>query len=168
MTTAVCLGLMLAFEPKEQGIMTRPPRDPNAPILSAALIGRIVLVSGLLCAGAFALFAWERTTGASEIEARTVAVTTFVIGELFYLFNCRSVSRSMFGVGVFSNPWIWVGVTAMLILQLGFIYLPVMNLLFHSAAVRLTSLARIIAVGFIIYAIIGIEKLIRRRLHHTL
>ena len=29
MTTAVALGLMLAFEPKEAGIMTRPPRDPR-------------------------------------------------------------------------------------------------------------------------------------------
>ena len=29
MTTAVALGLMLAFEPKEPGIMRRPPRDPG-------------------------------------------------------------------------------------------------------------------------------------------
>ena len=36
MTTAVALGLMLAFEPKEAGIMTRPPRDPHAPLLSRA------------------------------------------------------------------------------------------------------------------------------------
>ena len=28
MTTAVALGLMLAFEPKEAGIMTRPPATP--------------------------------------------------------------------------------------------------------------------------------------------
>ena len=41
------LGLALAFEPREPGIMRRPPRPPNAPILSGELIFRILLV-GLL------------------------------------------------------------------------------------------------------------------------
>ena len=51
MTTAVALGLMLAFEPKEEGIMSRPPRDPRQPLLTGALAWRIVLVSALLVAG---------------------------------------------------------------------------------------------------------------------
>ena len=45
MTTALLMGLMLAFEPKEPGIMLRPPRDPSMPILTAPLIARIVMVS---------------------------------------------------------------------------------------------------------------------------
>ena len=65
MTTAVALGLMLAFEPKEPGIMKRPPRDPARPILTGELIGRILLVSGLLLAGSFALFDWELAGGAT-------------------------------------------------------------------------------------------------------
>jgi cation-transporting P-type ATPase F len=34
MTTAGFLGLMLAFEPRESGIMLRPPRHPDTPILT--------------------------------------------------------------------------------------------------------------------------------------
>jgi cation-transporting P-type ATPase F len=37
-------------------------------------------------------------------EARTVAVNMFVMGELFYLFNCRSLTRSVFSIGLTSNP----------------------------------------------------------------
>ena len=51
MTTAVALGLMLAFEAQEPGIMSRPPRDPGQPVLTRQLIGRILLVSTLLLAG---------------------------------------------------------------------------------------------------------------------
>ena len=51
MTTAVPLGLMLAFEPKEPGMMRRPPRDPARPLLTGELLGRIVLVSAILLAG---------------------------------------------------------------------------------------------------------------------
>jgi hypothetical protein len=50
MTTAVLLGLMLAFEPVEKGLMRRPPRPPASPILDRPLIARIVLVSVLLLA----------------------------------------------------------------------------------------------------------------------
>ena len=39
MTTAVALGLMLAFEPKEPGIMARPPRDPRRPCSPAPCCG---------------------------------------------------------------------------------------------------------------------------------
>ena len=73
MTTAVALGLMLAFEPKEAGIMTRPPRDPHQPLLTGALVVRILLVSALLVGGSWWLFEWEHASGASLAEARTAA-----------------------------------------------------------------------------------------------
>jgi cation-transporting P-type ATPase F len=64
MTTAVLLGLMLAFEPKEPDIMQRPPRDPQTPILTGALIGRILIVSAVLLCGAFGSFEWALGKGA--------------------------------------------------------------------------------------------------------
>ena len=65
MTTAVALGLMLAFEPKEPGIMARPPRDPRRPLLTGTLLWRILLVSALLVAGSWWLFEWEKANGAT-------------------------------------------------------------------------------------------------------
>jgi magnesium-transporting ATPase (P-type) len=56
MTTAVLLGLMLAFEPNEPDIMQRPPRDPRTPLLTGELIGRILLVSLILLVGALGSF----------------------------------------------------------------------------------------------------------------
>ena len=48
MTTAIFLGLMLAFEPREDGIMQRAPNKPNTPIIYVTLVWRIILVSILL------------------------------------------------------------------------------------------------------------------------
>ena len=163
MTTAVLLGLMLAFEPKEPGIMIRRPRDPKTPILTRELIGRIFIVGILLLAGAFGLFEWELIKGAGIKEARTVAVNAFVMVELFYLFNCRSLTRSMFSLGVFSNPWVFGGITIMLILQGLYTYLPVMNWMFQSAPISIAAWGRILAVGVIAYFAVGIEKWLRRR-----
>lgn len=163
MTTAVLLGLTLAFEPKEPGLMLRPPRNPRSPILSRPLIQRIVLVGVLLLLGSFGLFEWQLYHGRSDAAARTAAVNVFVFGELFYLFNCRSLSYSMFTLGVFSNRWLFVGVILMICLQMLFTYLPAMQQLFGTEALGATEWLLIIAVSAAIYGIVGIEKRIQLR-----
>lgn len=163
MTTAVALGLMLAFEAREPGLMSRPPRTPGRPLLSRALLGRILLVSALLLAGSFGLFSWELERGASTAEARTVAVNVFVVVETFYLFNCRSLERSLLHIGLFTNPWVLFGVGVTVLLQLGFTYSPMMQSLFDSAAIGPESWLRILAVGMIAWLAVGTEKWVRRR-----
>jgi cation-transporting ATPase F len=162
MTTAVLLGLMLAFEPKEPGIMARLPRDPYTPILSRPLLMRIGLVSTLLLIGAFGLFEWmEEVRQTSLAEARTAGVNVFVFGQLSYLFNCRSLTKSMFRIGLFSNPAAFGGVLAMVALQLLFTYVPAMNRLFGSAPIGWDAWAVILVFGLIVYVIIEVEKRLR-------
>ncbi|MCU0835199.1 MAG: cation-transporting P-type ATPase [Chromatiaceae bacterium] len=163
MTTAVFLGLTLAFEPKEPGLMTRPPRIPGSPILSGELVLRIVLVGLMLLVGAFGLFEWALRHGATEEQARTIAVTVFAVGQSFYLLNCRSTRLSMFRLGLMSNPWIWAGIAAMMLAQLAFIYLPVMNQLFHTDPIDAYYWLPILGVGLVIYLVMGLEKAYRRR-----
>jgi len=161
MTTAVLLGLMLAFEPKEPGIMSRAPREPDTPILTGTLSGRILLISAMLLIGAFGLFQYELSIGSSLDAARTTAVNVFIVGQTFYLFNCRSLHRSMFSLGIFSNPWIFVGSALMITLQLLYTYAPFMNTLFSAAPTTLESWGRVVAVGLTIYFVVGTEKWIR-------
>ncbi|MBT9519689.1 MAG: cation-transporting P-type ATPase [Dechloromonas sp.] len=164
MTTAVLLGLPLAFEPIERGVMRRAPRRLDQPVLDGGLIRRIVLVSFLLLAGAFGLFLLELEQGHSLAEARTVAVNVFVMVEAAYLFNCRSLTRSFWSQGLFSNPWIWAGLGSMLALQLAMTYLPVMNRLFQTAPIGLMEWAEIVAVALLCSTLIGLEKHLAARL----
>ena len=158
MSTALLLGLMLVFEPKEAGIMDRPPRNPAQPILTPLLIYRIVLVSLFITAGAVALFEWELFHGATDAEARTVVVNVIVMVEAFYLLNCRSLSRPFFSLGVFTNPWVVGGFASMMAAQLLFTYAPFMHVLFHSAPIRGLTWLKIIGVGLVVFVMIEGEK----------
>ncbi len=163
MTTAVLLGLMLAFEPKEPGIMLRRPRDPTMPILSRALIVRVVLVGVMLLIGSFGAFNWVLSYGGTVEQARTVASNIFVFGEIFYLFNCRSLTYSMFHVGIFTNRWLLIGVAGMSLLQITFTYAPFMNRLFRSAAIGWQEWSMILGVSMAIYLVVEVEKLYSRK-----
>lgn len=163
MTTAVLLGLMLAFEPKEPGIMKRLPRQPAKPILDGVLLLRLGLVSTMLLAGSFGLFKWALDSGESEAVARTIAVNVFVFVQLLYLFNCRSLLHSAFHVGFFSNMWVWAGALATVALQMLYTYTPFMNDLFQSAPIGWNHWKPILAVAVVAYLVIGAEKLVRRQ-----
>lgn len=162
MTAVTLLGTMLVFEPKESDLMDRPPRDPNQPILTFPLFMRTGFVSLLMLAGGFALFLWElQREGASLAEARTAVVNAIVMVEAFYLLNCRSLSRSIFAMGVFSNLWVILGIGLIVAVQLLFTYAPIMNKLLHSAPISSQSWLRIVAVAAIAFAAVELEKWIR-------
>ena len=163
MTTALLLGLTLAFEGKEPGLMARPPRSPGAPVLTRELAVRISLVSLMLLVGAFGLFEWGLMGGKSIETARTVAVNMFVFGELFYLFNCRSLTYSMFTLGFFSNRWLLIGVAIMISLQLFFTYSSTMNQLFGSEPLNIVEWTLILTGGLVIHGVVGAEKWLRLR-----
>ncbi|WP_432156422.1 HAD-IC family P-type ATPase [Streptomyces sp. bgisy153] len=163
MTTAVALGLMLAFEPKEAGIMQRPPRDPARPLLTGALVTRILLVSALLVAGSWWLFEWERRMGASLAEARTAAVNLFVAVELLYLFSCRSLTRSVWRIGLLSNRWVVGGVLAQAVGQLALTYVPAMNHLFHTAPITGQAWLRILGIAALTALAVALDKHLRHR-----
>jgi cation-transporting P-type ATPase F len=162
MVTAGVLGFTLALEPKESDIMLRPPRDPKTPLLNGTLIFRILLVGLIILAGAFGLFQYELGRGASIQEARTVAVNVVIFVELFYLFNTRSLTKSPFQLGFFSNKWAIGGALLMVPIQLLFTYNPFMNRLFSSAPISLGLWLDVLAVSLAAYVVIELEKWVRR------
>lgn len=162
MTTAVLLGLMLAFEPKEPGIMDRPPRPSEQPILTADLIMRTLFVGTLLMIAAFGLYIYEVDyLNQSVSYGQTVATSVFIFMEAAYLFNCRSVVRPLKDIGFFTNKWIFIGIGAMIFFQMIYIYTPGMNRLFNSSPLQMDTWWRIIGVSVVLFIIVSIEKRIR-------
>lgn len=162
MTTAVLLGLMLAFERVEPGVMRRPPRRPSEPLLTRTLVMRVLLVSALLLSASFWLFHHEQANGASTAEARTVAVNVFVAVQLFYLFSCRSLSGPARKLGLFSNRWLLAGVSATIGLQLLLTYWSPMNDLFRTAPIDAMSWWKVVAAAIAAWAVVEAEKTLRR------
>jgi magnesium-transporting ATPase (P-type) len=63
-------------------------------------------------------------------------------------------------IGFFTNPWAIAGFFAMLLIQLAYTYLPVMNRLFESAPLGLEAWVKIFIMGFIAFLLIETEKVV--------
>ena len=108
--TATALGMALAFEPTEPGIMAERPRDSRRPMLSGFLLWRFALVSVLIAAACFGVFGWVLGRGGSEEIARTAVVNTIVAAlEVVYLFSVRRGRGGVF-TALAPTPALWLGI----------------------------------------------------------
>src|SRR5690606_11492395 len=96
--------------------------------------------------------------------ARTEAVAMLALGQLAYLINCRFLTRSSFTSDVFrGNRVVWWSALALIVLQLVYTYAPVMNDLFDSRPLALTSWLLPLGLSVVLFLAIELLKLVRRR-----
>jgi magnesium-transporting ATPase (P-type)/uncharacterized membrane protein len=163
LVVAVTLSLALAFEPAEPGLMRRPPRRPDTPILGGWLLWRMVLVSLLIGAATIAVFLVEQGQGDTIASAQTMAVNTLVLGQVFFLFNCRSLHASSLSPRRWlTNPAVGIAVGALALLQALFVYAPFMNAWFHTAPLAARDWLLPVGLGAGIFLLVEIEKAIGR------
>lgn len=88
-----------------------------------------------------------------------MAVNTLVLGQLFYLFNSRFLRESSLRLGLlFTNRMAWIAVGVLIVLQLLFVYVPFLNVWFHSAPIAPRDWLLPIGIGLAIFLVVEAEK----------
>jgi magnesium-transporting ATPase (P-type) len=164
MVTSVALGLVISFEPHELDVMQRQPRAIDSPILNGFGIWRIVFVGLALLALTLFAFFHAKSTGASDHLARAVAVNALVIGQIFYLLNSRyKLESSLSFRAHLGNPYLGLGIAAVVVAQTLFTYAPPLQALFDTEAVPLYVWPWLLLGGGVFFLIVEAEKLIIRQ-----
>jgi magnesium-transporting ATPase (P-type) len=162
--TAITLGIALAFEPTEDDTMRRPPRRRDEPLLNAALVWQIVLIAVLFTFGVFGIYAYALERGYTLELARTIALNTLVVMEIFCLFFIRNIyGTSLTWKAVRGTPVVWLTVVIVTVAQFAITFLPPLQQVFGTQAVPLLDGLLIVGVGVALFAIVEIEKQLRLR-----
>jgi magnesium-transporting ATPase (P-type) len=163
--TAITLGLALAFEPTEDNTMRRPPRPRAQPLLAGELVWQIVLVAVLFFCGVFGIYAYAVDRGYPVELARTMALNTLVVMEIFYLFFIRNIhGTSLTWKAVRGTRVVWTTVLVITAAQFAITYLAPLQEIFDTRALALLDGMLVVAVGVALFAMIEIEKQLRLRL----
>lgn len=164
MSTAILLGLMLVFEPQEDNIMKRAPRNPQESILTKTIITQMLVVGFYLLIASYAMFNYAISNGHTLEYARTVAVNIFVFIELFYLFSCKELGKSVFKTDIMNNKLLLLGVALMSFIQITFTHAAPMNTMFKSEALDLTTWLQVLVIGVGVLFVVEIKRFIDSRL----
>ncbi len=162
MITAVTLGVALAFEPGGPHVMQRPPAVSQEPLMSPLVMWRTGFVSLLMFAGIVGVFTLVSQTHPIEY-ARTACVNTLVLFEVVYLISARHLERSSLSLaGLRGNPVLFGVIGVVVLFQLLFTFTAPFQFLFESAALEAQTWLLIGAAGFGVFAIVELEKALRR------
>ena len=166
--TAVTLGIALAFEPMEENTMRRPPRPRHEPLLTGELVWHIVLVSVLFLCGVFGIYHYAVDQGYSIDLARTMALNTLVVMEIFHLFFIRNIyGISLTWKAVRGTKVVWLVVVVITLAQFAITYLPPLQSVFATVAIPFWDGMLIVGIGAMLFAIIETEKQIRLAFRRT-
>jgi calcium-translocating P-type ATPase len=160
------LALPLIKEPKEQGLLKYPPRDPKEQIVNGLFLRKVGIVSLAMAFGGLSIFYIFGMPGLNPLnellinQAQTAAFATVILVHVFYLITARSIYDSAFSFSPFSNKWVILGITSILTSLLMVIYFEPLEIIFRTTAIPIEWWILIILFALPGFFLIEIEKLI--------
>jgi Ca2+-transporting ATPase len=155
-------ALSLVMEPTGDDVLTRKPRGRTDPILGRGEWTQVVLVGLLHTAVTLGAFWYALHSGRALAEARAFAFSALVFGELWYVFGARSVERTFWEVGAFSNLRLLAIVLVSAALQVSLNFVPFATEIFSISGIDPVELAAIAAAGLVPVTVVELTKLVRR------
>ncbi len=167
-------ALALGVDPKDPDVMSREPRSRGSGVLTGAdwtyitgvglvmMVGTIAVLDAYYPGGLWSPFAkGSAPNAADETYARTMAFTTLMMFQLFNVFNCRSIWRSAFS-GMFENKWLLVAVLFSLATQFAVIYVPFLQVAFHTVPLTVNDWLITVGVGATLLVAVELAKIVLR------
>ena len=133
-------SIVFEAEPENPDLMSRPPRDPRAPLfgpgtLALGIMQGLTVLAGVLLVYFLALKGWL-----PPADATALSFTTLVLANLGLIFVNRSWSRSLVATLRVPNPALWAVCGATLFFLVLVLYTPGLRSLFHFSTLHFHDL----------------------------
>jgi len=109
-------AMALGVDPPARDTMTRDPRQPGDRILNRDRLRVLIGYGAVMAVGTLGVLAWSMENGTEE-HALALAFTTFVLFQVFNVFNARAEHGTVFTRDLFRNNKLWAAVTGVVVLQ---------------------------------------------------
>jgi P-type Ca2+ transporter type 2C len=154
----------LGFEPKFGDELKHPPRRKGTGLIYPGLLVRIVVISILIGIGTLFIFRWaEAQMNISAAETMTFcALNTFI---WIMAFQARSDEYSPFRLGFLKNKVLVFSIALVALLQVALVYVPFLQVAFHTAPIGLREWAIILGGGVALFMVEELRKLFFPRLY---
>ncbi|WP_081165968.1 cation-translocating P-type ATPase [Lactococcus garvieae] len=159
LVASITLSYALGFEPAHKMIMNRPPRNINEKIISKYTLFRIIYVGVLLTV--FGLLTMSLFS--NESIRQTVLINAMVLGQAFYMINCREILDSSFNNRLRNNKALLYSLLVMGLLQLGMIYFYPMQKLIQTSSLNSIELLLSLLPGVVLFILVEFEKFLTKK-----
>lgn len=153
----------LGVEPVDKDVLKQKPRNTKEPMITRHLIINVLLSASIIILGTLWVYNREMVNGNTARDT-TMTFTCFVFFDMFNALSCRSQTKSIFTIGLWSNKMFLVAVTLSVIGQMFVIYFPPLQRIFQTEALTAKDLLFLAALTSSVFVISEIKKFIERQL----
>ncbi|XP_063382301.1 calcium-transporting ATPase type 2C member 1 [Cydia fagiglandana] len=154
----------LGVEPVDHEVVRRRPRDTTRRIISRALLANVLLSAAIIIAGTLWVFNREMSDNKITPRDTTMTFTCFVLFDMFNALSCRSQTKSVFQVGLFSNKMFLAAVTLSLVGQMLVVYFPPLQRVFLTESLTGHDIIFLVCLTSSVFIVSEIKKLVERSL----
>ncbi|GFU78616.1 calcium-transporting ATPase type 2C member 1 [Trichonephila clavipes] len=154
----------LGVEPVDHDVLKQPPRNVKEPMITRELIVNVILSALIIITGTMWIFRREMSDMMVTRRDTTMTFTCFVFFDMFNALSCRSQTKSIFTIGLYSNRMFLLAVTGSVIGQLLVIYFAPLQRIFQTEALPLSDILMLVALTSSVFVVSEIKKLIERTL----
>jgi len=162
--------IMLTYDPPEKSIMEDYPRNPKAKILTNEVMLGIAftgIVLGLVAYGAFLVSYFIYPHGVHPYEnAITITFISIIFGQYANILSRRTYGNAL-GKYLFSNMKLLIAFVGSIFCILLIVYIPSLNLYFHTAPLQAVDWILPVASGVICLSIYEFKKKIHSYLNRN-
>jgi P-type Ca2+ transporter type 2C len=129
-------AIALGVDPPDTDIMSERPRPKNEKIFARGLKNKIIIRGSLIGLCTLLTFKLGEFYNMDLTTCRTLTLCTLILSQLFHVFECRSEKHSIFQIKLFTNMYLFGAVSVSVIMLLCIIYLPFMQIIFHTVSLN--------------------------------
>lgn len=152
--------LALATEPIHEDVLQTGPRSANEKILTKQVLPQLIMFTALMTV--VSLLVYQLFSPDSEAKARTGIFIALSLMQLLNLFNMRSLKKSIFKIGVFTNRQVNYAFGISILLLLAVVYIPFIAKLFEFVPLAVSEIVMLFVISLSIILLGETMKLLQR------
>jgi Ca2+-transporting ATPase len=153
-------ALAMGMGPPDTGLMKRRPRKRSEGIINRLMMVDLALIGIVIGLGTLGMFWWMLPSG--EVYARTMALATLVVFQLWNALNSNAGDRSAISRASFDNPYIWAAIVASFMLLAMIMYVPFLRELFSIVSLSAQDWVLVLLWTLPVLVVVELRKMVTK------
>ncbi len=156
--------IVFEAEPEETEVMNRPPRAMNAKIFDPTILWLGIKQGAALLVLLLGIYRLAQCFGLGAEQARALAFTAMIIGDIWLIFMNRSWSLSLPASLRQPNPALWWVLVCTVGMLIAALFVPPVSALFHFSGVNWQGIGATVMLMMGVLVLLSFSRLFRYRM----
>ncbi|KAK4291732.1 hypothetical protein Pmani_035458 [Petrolisthes manimaculis] len=156
-------ALTLGMEPIDDDVKLQPPRDTKKDLITRQLVRNCIISATVIICGTLWVFRSEMSDGMVTMRDTTMTFACFVMFDMFNAMSCRSHSKSIMELGLTSNWYLFLALTATMGCLLAVVYLPFLQWIFQTEGIHISDWIYLLCLTSTVLIVSELRKFLDRR-----